>query len=488
MQPVRVLRLESCSVPAKSAQLVCRAQSNLPTKRRQHTQHVPRRRLHSTFHQENALILPVATPSPVIATASEAPSHVMTTAAPLGNLPLSQVIRTWLITSISSNPALMNASTKTLQAMLSSQNPLFDLERNPLMRAVLMETFYKQFCVGSNKEEITRNVAAVQQQGYGGVILEYALEVLADAKSDEAADIAKWRQAMLDTVDITAPGSYFAFKWSGLGPAAMRRMKNEEEPSKAMAEAMHAVTQAAVAKDVALLPAAEETWTLNGFHKWSLDLMREYNRKGKAVVFSTYQAYLKQNTDHLARHMEMARAENFTLGVKLVRGAYLHSEKRDLIWPTIEATHHAYDTVTSALIHRQYNDLVRPSGKDTTFPDVELVVASHNAATVQKAQSWRQAQVTRGEKLTPLVYVQLQGMADEVSATLVANAKANEGKADAVQERVYKYCNWGTMKECLNYLIRRAAENKDAAGRTNDTRLAMQSELMRRFKAGVGFS
>ena len=166
----------------------------------------------------------------------------------------------------------------------------------------------------------------------------------------------------------------------------------------------------------------------------------------------------------------------------------MHSEKRDLIWPTIEATHHAYDTVTSAMIHRQYNDLLRPSGKDTAFPDVELVVASHNADTVKKAQAWRQAQATRGEELTPLVYVQLQGMADEVSATLVANVKANEGKANGVQEKVFKYCNWGTMQECLNYLLRRAAENKDAAGRTNDTRLAMQSELMRRFKAGVGLS
>ncbi|KAK4626603.1 Proline dehydrogenase 1, mitochondrial [Fulvia fulva] len=484
----RVLRLERCTAPAKSTQLVCRTQSSLPSKRRQHTHHSPRRRLHSTSHHGNAATLPIATPSPVTTTATEASAPSITTVAPLGNLPLNQVLRTWLITSISSNPALMGASTKMLQAMLNSKNPVLDVEKNPLMRAILMETFYKQFCIGSNKEEITRNVAAVQQQGYGGVILEYALEVLADAKSDEAADIAKWRQAMLDTVDITAPGSYFAFKWSGLGPAAMRRMKNEEEPSKEMAEAMHTVTQAALAKDVALLPAAEETWTLNGFHKWSLDLMREYNTKGKAVVFSTYQAYLKQNTDHLARHMEMAKAENFTLGVKLVRGAYMHSEKRDLIWPTIDATHHAYDTVTSAMVHRQYNDLLRPSGKDTAFPDVELVVASHNAATVQKAQAWRQAQATRGEDLTPLVYVQLQGMADEVSATLVVNAKANEGKANAVQEKVYKYCNWGTMKECLNYLIRRAAENKDAAGRTNDTRLAMQSELTRRFKAGVGLS
>jgi hypothetical protein len=38
------------------------------------------------------------------------------------------------------------------------------------------------------------------------------------------------------------------------------------------------------------------------------------------------------------------------------------------------------------------------------------------------------------------------------------------------------------MTECLNYLLRRAAENKDAANRTSDTRKAMGREIWRRMR------
>jgi hypothetical protein len=44
------------------------------------------------------------------------------------------------------------------------------------------------------------------------------------------------------------------------------------------------------------------------------------------------------------------------------------------------------------------------------------------------------------------------------------------------------------MYECLNYLLRRAAENKDAAGRTGETRDAMRAEVWRRMKGLFGLA
>ena len=84
-------------------------------------------------------------------------------------------------------------------------------------------------------------------------------------------------------------------------------------------------------------------------------------------------------------------------------------------------------------------------------------------------------------------------MADEVSCTLIAAAKAceqeaSQGDAKAVKEKVFKCTTWGSMYECLNYLLRRAAENKDAAGRTSETRKAMGAELGRRGRALVGLA
>jgi len=402
----------------------------------------------------------------------------------LSCLPLSQVARTYLITSVSSSPWLLGASTTVLRAMLNSKNPLLSIEKNPMLRAILWETFYKQFCCGETTAQVQTACEDLRRQGYGGVILEYALEVLKDAEGDEMADVAKWRQGLLDTVHMAAEGDFVGLKWSGMGSAAMRLMTKNEQPSKRMDEAMHAVCEAAAARNISLLPAAEETWSLQGFNDWTTRLQRVYNLRGKSVVYTTYQAYLKQTPDTLSRHLATAKQDNFALGVKLVRGAYLSSEDRSLIHPSIEATHHAYDTITSALIHRKYNDLIQPITGSTTasWPSINVVLATHNAVSVQKAQTLRQQQASRGEPLTPLAFAQLQGMADEVSCSLIAAAKASEGDETAVKERVYKCTTWGPMYECLNYLLRRAAENKDAAGRTAETRRAMRSELGRRFR------
>ena len=75
-------------------------------------------------------------------------------------------------------------------------------------------------------------------------------------------------------------------------------------------------------------------------------------------------------------------------------------------------------------------------------------------------------------------------MADEVSCSLLAATRHNGGDETKVKEQVVKCIAWGSMTECLNYLLRRAAENKDAASRTADTRKAMASEIWRRMKAG----
>lgn len=372
--------------------------------------------------------------------------------------------------------------------MLETKNPLLRIDKNPVMKTLLMKTFYKQFCAGGNDAEVAKTCREVRELGYSGVVLEYALEVLKDVKSNELEDVAIWRKGMLDSIRMAAEGDFVALKWSGMGPGAMRRMAEEKAPSEEMNDAMKTVCKSAAEKDIALLPSAEETWNLQGYHQWTLNLQRAFNRDGRCIMYNTYQLYLKQAPGELAQHLKIAKDEGFTLGAKLVRGAYLATEKRDLIWPTIEATHNAYDTVMAGLIKRRYNNLLKPASTDEAFPDVRVVVASHNAATVKVAQELRREQAGRGEQLTPLVYSQLQGMADEVSCSLLAAAKENKAKGIAPVEKVYKFTSWGSMFECLNYLLRRAAENKDAASRTGDTKTAMQAEMWRRLKGTFGLA
>lgn len=463
-----------------------------------HTQTTARRRhLHSSPSSSQTASLSSLPPSSLSpATPAAEIRHAASTSKPpppsvLATLPMSQVLRTYLITAISSSPIMLDASSAVLRRMLKSKSFLFSLEKNPLARLLLWETFYKQFCAGSNRSEIAQTCQKLRKQGYGGVVLEYALEVLEaeeGAAGSELKDIARWKKGMLDSVSMALPGDFVALKWSGMGSAALKLCAAEKPPSKEMDEAMHAICTAASKKNIALLPSAEETWNLPGYHAWTLNLQRIYNRQGKSVMYNTYQCYLKSAPATVSQHLDIARREGFTLGAKLVRGAYLASEPRHLIHDTMEDTHAGFDGIMSALIKRGYNDTLKPTSQSTgPWPETNVFVATHNASSVALAQSLRQAQADSGETLTPLAFSQLQGMADEVSCKLLAAARdeAGEGK---VKEKVFKYTSWGTMTECLNYLLRRAAENKDAASRTADTRKAMGGEMWRRLKGVVGFA
>ena len=374
--------------------------------------------------------------------------------------------------------------------MLDSKSFLFSLKRNPLARLLLSETFYKQFCAGSMSDKVGKTCRTLRHQGYGGIILEYALEVLKEAEGDEMADVAAWRDGMLATVSMSSPGDFVALKWSGMGPAALRRCADQQPPSATMDDAMKDVCTAAAAKRVGVLPSAEEHWNLPGYHSWTLDLQRVFNREDKAVVYNTYQCYLRDAPNTVTQHLKMARLEGFTLGAKLVRGAYQVSEDRELIQPSIEATHATYNGIMASLIERKNNNFIRLAPTAETgriWPKIDVMVATHNAASVQLAQRLRKNQAVVNDELTPLTFAQLQGMADEVSCSLLA-ANREGGTGEQSQEQVFKFIPWGTMPECLNYLLRRAAENGDAVLRTSETRMAMGSEIRRRFMAKMGLN
>jgi len=380
--------------------------------------------------------------------------------------------------------------------MLKSSSPLLQPSQNPVLHALLKHTFYAQFCVGETTAEVERTLSAIKEAGYSGVILEFALEVLDTAPPTAAIsaaqterEISTWRTGVLQSIAATQAGDYVGLKWSGLGAEALRRLGRADAPSAAMAAAIQDVCDEAARKAVRLLPGAEMEWMNGGIDAWTLDAMRRYNRAGRPVMFNTYQAYLKSTPAKLARHLCAAEAEGFVLGAKIVRGAYLAAEPRDRVWASKAETDRCYDGLVEAVLRRQWNGtLEAPDGaKDAAFPSVSLVIASHNLPSVRKAMAIRNMQARTGEERVDCAYAQLYGMADDVSAVLLEASKAavqEEVKGESLDRPVALKCaTWGTLDECLNFLLRRAAENKDAAGRTADTRKAMGKELGRRFRA-----
>ena len=277
-------------------------------------------------------------------------------------------------------------------------------------------------------------------------------------------------------------------RWSGLGRHALHLLQNQQDATPEMWAAIIEACDAAAAKGVCLLPGAEEEATNIGLEKWTIALQKKYNTKeyGRALIYTTYQCYLRAIPSRIAQHLEKASNEGYIAGVKLVRGAYLNSEAPGTCFDTKEGTDACYDACAATVLQQQWSSSIAPSDPSVPFPSVNIVLATHNLATIQAAKAIRASQmlVTAPENLPRLTYAQLQGMADEISQSLVQDPTM---KADS-EARVVKLLAWGTMTECLNFLIRRAAENKEASFRTEDTRKAMGAELWRRMKGVFGLA
>jgi proline dehydrogenase len=402
-----------------------------------------------------------------------------------------------MTTTVSSSPLLLPPSLAMMSVLANTSVAVLNPDRNPLLRFFLKKTFYAQFCAGENPLEVRRTIESLKAIGLSGVILGYAKEVvLTEAQMKDLAscstgavaedcvrtEITPWANGTMETVRLASPGDFVALKFTGAGRQALHALSQRLQPSEALASAIDSICQLAASRGVRLLFDAEQQALQPGIDDWSLAYMRKYNTGQNAVVYGTYQAYLKSTPSTIGRHLAAASQGGFTLGVKLVRGAYLGSDPRHLIHNTKADTDAAYDGISEALLRGQWSAGLEPprgeKGGTAAFPNVSVVVATHNRESVVKARKV----LSEIDTDVDVAFAQLQGMADEVSCELVTTRAANRAP------RAYKYLVWGSTGECMKYLLRRAHENRDAVQRTRAGRDAMRVELFRRVKSLFGLS
>jgi len=381
--------------------------------------------------------------------------------------------------------------------LVNSKSRFFNPDHNPVLRVILKRVFYAQFCAGETTAEVRKTIAELKTMGYKGVILGHAREVVLSKKEQEALansdhspaqeecirkEISQWQNDTLDTIEIAERGDFVALKFTGAGRQALQALKATQPCSPQLREAIHDACVLAQERGVGLLFDAEQASLQQGIDNWAMYYMRHYNKSGKAVVYGTYQAYTKRAPKLLAEHLAQAQKEGFVLGVKLVRGAYIGSDPRELFWNTVEDTHKCYDNLAQSLIQRKYFGLLQPTQAGlSAFPNVNLVLASHNANSVRAARTIRDEQARSGQPMIRMAYAQLQGMADNLSCELVKEAKdSQDNVSNSEIPHAYKYLVWGGLSLSMKYLLRRAQENKDAVSRTIDARRALGKEIATR--------
>jgi len=258
-------------------------------------------------------------------------------------------------------------------------------------------------------------------------------------------------------------------------------------PSPLISQAIAEICEKALKQGTRIWADAEQQVFQATIDSWTTDLMRKYNRNGKVLIYNTFQAYLKETPKNITKHLKLAQEDGWTLGIKLVRGAYIASEPRHFIHDTVEETHHAYDTIVESLLTRQFPGL----DKNKKFPEVQLMMASHNAASVTKGYETWKSRTIEGLPTIKMEIGQLQGMADEVSCGLVQTRQQMESASGSSVEsacypRAFKCLCWGDTQECVKFLMRRVTENRGSLERTQLWMVGLKRELWRRIRVGIG--
>ncbi|KAF9482380.1 FAD-linked oxidoreductase [Pholiota conissans] len=272
-------------------------------------------------------------------------------------------------------------------------------------------------------------------------------------------------------------------------------------------------------KGVKIIVDAEYSWYQPAIDAMTLGLMREYNTPSpnatgdvQPIIYGTFQCYLRRTPEQLALAIEDSRKHHYSLGVKLVRGAYhpheleAHSSKSSLsispdaeppVWREKRDTDYNYNWCVKMLAKAVKEDVDRSAGKSTlggvdklgwvdwvrgvkakpvvgevaASPSIGVLFGTHNwdsCALILKELVRNGLAVEDGERIEDGIKVgdetvervaigQLYGMCDDLTDWVVS-------RISSTTPFVIKYVPYGALAEVMPYLSRRAIENKSVLG------------------------
>ena len=219
----------------------------------------------------------------------------------------------------------------------------------------------------------------------------------------------------------------------------------------------------AVQLDSKLLVDAEQTYFQPVIDYLANKLMNRYNQE-KAVIFNTYQCYLKHTPSQLIYDAEKADALGYKFGAKLVRGAYMEQERERANQLQYEDPIYEDKALTNSCYHNMFEILLKQieNGK------CEAMIASHNEFSIQYVVE-RMRQCNIDPATGGIYFGQLLGMCDQVTYLLGAGGYCS-----------YKYVPYGPIEAVLPYLSRRAYENKGMLQGSKKEIDLLKGELKRR--------
>ncbi|XP_052195408.1 proline dehydrogenase 2, mitochondrial-like [Diospyros lotus] len=377
--------------------------------------------------------------------------------------------------------------------------------------AAIRHTFYEHFCAGPDPMAAARTAVNLWDSGLRGMLV-YALEHAADNQScdrnldgfvrtvestkslsaspvsfvivkitaicpprllQRVSDLLRWEYRnqsfrlpwKLNTLPIFSDSSPFYHT-----PRRPDPLTPEEENDLFLGhQRLLKICQKCLEANVPLSIDAEHTSVQPAIDYLTYSAALMHNKDDNPIIYGTIQAYLKDAKERLFLTADAAEKMGVPVGFKLVRGAYLSSERQLASSLGVESPIH--NTISQT--HACFNDCASFMLEKIAGGSGAAVLATHNFESGNKAAA--KAQDLGIEKGTQkLQFAQLYGMADALSFGL-----RNAGF------QVSKYMPFGPVELVIPYLLRRAEENRGLLATSTLDRQLLRKEVKRRLKAAM---
>ena len=365
--------------------------------------------------------------------------------------------KAYFLFKIISNKTLTNLGKLALEVSLKLKLPILFIVKG---------TVFEQFCSGETLDESFDTVKKLNNKNVKSY-LHYSVEGL---ENEDSYDLSL--NEVLSSIEFVAEKpilDFTVFKPTAIASTQiLKKVSSNEsldEKEKILfdksLDRFDKICLLAHKKDVKVLVDAEESWIQDAIDEIVLSMMIKYNKK-KAIVFNTSQMYRHDRLNYLKNLHINSLKNNFFIGIKLVRGAYIEKENK-------RAKRNNYlSPICSSkeLTDQNFND--GASFILSNLDKFSLFSGTHNEESILKIINvMENNNINRNDP--SIWFGQLYGMSDNITFNL-----ASEGF------NVIKYLPYGPIKEVIPYLIRRADENTSVKGQTSRELDLIRTELKRR--------
>lgn len=369
----------------------------------------------------------------------------------------SELERAYFLFKMIANEPLVRIGTAMTNFAIKAKLPV-----EGLIRA----TVFDHFCGGVNEEDCMPVVDKMWTKGVCSV-LDYSVE--GTDTEDPLDDTLNKVMHVLDFVKEKDAIPFAVFKPTGFGRFEIFKKRSagesftdaEQKEWDRVVARFDKTCKKAYDLDVALLIDGEESWMQDAADDLVEQMMCKYNQR-KAVVFNTLQMYRWDRMDYLKKLHQRAKQDNFKIGMKVVRGAYMEKENdrakdkgyKTPICASKKETDANFDAAIAYIVEH--------------LDDISLFSGTHNEESTYTLLELMQANNIANDD--PRIWSgQLYGMSEHISFNLAAKGY-----------NVAKYLPFGPVKDVMPYLIRRAEENTSVAGQTTRELSLLKKERKRR--------